>query len=125
MLKKAFGTSAWSLIKVQWELDDKLAAILVDDGNFARPLALLQRGAARFVILFGVFLETQFLHRAAGRLVRSPAVDGLGAFVPEKHAALQVAEGDGIIGFVQQGGLLRNFFGGALALRDVLTCLMK
>ena len=90
-------------------------AVAVVLGDLAHPLALLQCGVRGAREHCGVVVQ-QRLGTLAQRLQPGPAVEALGALVPEQDAVRQVAHDDGVLRLVQQRGLVADARLGLLAL---------
>ena len=90
-------------------------AVAVVLGDLAHPLALLQCGVRGAREHCGVVVQ-QRLRALAQRLQPGPAVEALGALVPEQDAVRQVAHDDGVLRLVQQRGLVADARLGLLAL---------
>ena len=64
-------------------------------------------------------LEQKLFDVFAGSLNRRPAVNAFGAVIPENNLPVQVAHDNRVVCFVQQGGLLADFFLGSLQFAHV------
>src|SRR5439155_6275148 len=90
-----------------------------DLAQLANPLPLFVHGVTDDRPIRGKLGEEQRLGGLADRLVGRPAVEARGTFIPVDDPLVEVADENGVTGFVEQGGLFADFLLGLFALGDV------
>ena len=89
--------------------DDNGVALFGEVTAFARPDAGLEKGALRGEDIGWLFLIEEIPAQPPARLLGGPAVEDFGAVIPKLDAIIHVAHCDGVVGEVEQIGLLHQF----------------
>jgi len=101
-------------------LNDQVLVVLGHVMDLSLPDALIQDDLEDFLVFGeGLFREENLGDGSSDRFLAGPAVNMLGALVPEEDVGFEVADDDGVSGDVDERGLLSDLFEGELALGDI------
>ena len=106
---------AWSSRTSDQRLSTRMAFVFGNLAQFAVPFAVLQ-DALLGLLQLGQAARERTVGVLAAHFGGGPAINALGAFVPEQQMAVEIAHGDGVARLVEQRGLLADLQLGLAAL---------